>query len=38
LEYVNASGEKFKTKSKDYAKQFNWKNCVNQYLDLYREL
>jgi len=38
LEEVNASGEKFKTKSKEYAKQFNWKNCVNQYIDLYREL
>jgi glycosyltransferase involved in cell wall biosynthesis len=38
LEDVYASGEKFKTKSKEYAKQFNWRNCVNQYIDLYREL
>ena len=38
LEDVYASGEKFEAKSKEYAKQFNWKNCVNKYLDLYNKL
>jgi glycosyltransferase involved in cell wall biosynthesis len=38
LNDISTYRENFEAKSKEYAKQFNWKNCVNQYLDLYTKL
>jgi glycosyltransferase involved in cell wall biosynthesis len=38
LDYVHKSGVKFEAESKEYANQFNWKNCITEYLDLYRKL
>ena len=38
LDYVHKSKVKFEAESKEYANQFNWKNCITEYLDLYRKL
>ena len=38
LQSVNENKELFSIKTKEYAKKFNWENCIKQYLALYQQI
>jgi glycosyltransferase involved in cell wall biosynthesis len=38
LNYVNENKAKFEAEIKEYANQFNWKNSIAKYVDLYKKV
>ncbi len=38
LDYVDKNRAQFEVDSKEYANRFNWKNCITEYIELYRKL
>lgn len=38
LEVVSEDPERFSSKTKNYARKFNWENCIRQYLEIYQTI